>query len=63
MATEDAKKTGRGGKFKLRGPTRPLAVRLAETKLRAELLENRITKGQLDKDARDLRKRIYRKQG
>ncbi len=51
-----AKQTNR-----LRGPTRPLATRLEETKNRVSLLENRLTRASLDKDARDLRRKIFKK--
>jgi len=49
--------------IRLRGPTRPLETRLTETKMRVELLENRKLRADLDKDARDLRRKIFRKGG
>lgn len=47
--------------IRLRGPTRPLRTRLEESKNRTALLENRILKGDLDKDAADLRRKIFRR--
>ncbi len=48
-------------KIRLRGPTRPVTVRLEEAKNRTLLLENRVLRADLDKDARDLRRKIFRR--
>lgn len=51
-----AKKT-----LRLRGPTRSLRTRLEESKNRTALLENRTLKADLDKDAADLRRKLFRR--
>lgn len=43
-----------------RGPTRPLHTRLADGRNRVALLENRILRSDLDKDAADLRRKIFK---
>jgi len=60
---EPSKKIGRGDKYRLRGPTRPLEVRAAEAKLRVDLYETRLQSRDLKRKAKSLRDQIFRKQG
>lgn len=57
------KKTGRGDKYRQRGPTRPLEVRAEEAKLRMELYQTRLGIRDKQREAKNLRDKIFRKQG
>lgn len=57
------KKTGRGDKYRQRGPTRPLEVRAEEAKLRMELYQTRLDIRDKQRAAKTLRDKIFRKQG
>ena len=46
---------------RLRGPTRPLEQRKADAEQRLELLSKRLTRQGLDRDIRDLRRKIFRR--
>lgn len=46
---------------RLRGSTRPLNVRLEDGRNRVALLENRLLREDLDKGARDLKRKIFGK--
>ena len=45
----------------LRGPTRPLEQRHMEAEQRVQLLTKRIERRNLDRDIRDLRRKLFRR--